>query len=129
MYKIYVNEILNIAIRYKIRNCYSNPLLVFDSYYTVNAGRNYLNDDIVNFIGSCKTVRYRGLVAAMKLCKQFVKKPGDTGGIYHPGKQEIFVNHIDPENEIQYILTSSGYPIGGEYYTNLGQLQITFRRL
>ena len=105
----------NIAIRYKIRNCYSNPLLVFDSYYTVNVGRNYLNDHNVNFIGSCNTVRFRGIVAAMKLCKQFVKKPGDTGCIYHPGKHEIFVNHIDPDNEIgnKHVLSNAFSPVLG----------------
>lgn len=71
------------------------PVLIFDSYYTDNEGRNYLNQNNVKFIGAVMTSRFRNLMDNLIEHGDMVEKPGQTASIFNSQTNELFVHHWD----------------------------------
>lgn len=78
------------------------PILTFDSFYTDNEGRRYLNENGYLFIGSVQTSRFRNLMDQLAEHADMVDKPGQTSDT-----NELFVHHWDILTDIgkKYVLS------------------------
>lgn len=72
-------------------------MLVFDSYYLDNAGRNLLLEKDVKFVASVQAHRFERLT---DLVKHKVEKPGQQAGVYKPETAELFVHVWDHNKDI-----------------------------
>jgi hypothetical protein len=102
----------SIAEFYAKRNKCPPPFIVFDSYYTDQAGRQHLNDKKVSFIGSVQKGRFQALEDTMKILCLKLDKPGQTRGIYNETTKELFVRHWDVNSNVgkKYCLTNAFIP-------------------
>jgi hypothetical protein len=95
-----IKEWGQIIQNFKVKNDNEGAILVNDSYYTTEAGRNWLNEGKIKFISAIATNRFPVLMDALALKGQQVTKPGQTAAIILPNTGELFVHHWDPDVNI-----------------------------
>lgn len=85
------------------------PVLTFDSLYTDNEGRRYLNENGHLFIGSVATNRFRGLMDQLAEYGDMVEKPGQTACLFNAKTNELFVHHWDVITDIgkKYVISNA----------------------
>jgi hypothetical protein len=104
-----IKEWGEIIKKFKEKNKNEGSVLVNDSYYTTEGGRQWLNDEKIKYICAIATNRFPLLMDAIALVGHQVTKPGETAAIILPTTGELFVHHWDPDVNVdkKYVLSNA----------------------
>ena len=75
-------------------------ILVFDSYYMVEAGRQWLNENELYYLASFKQMNFRDIVDQLRsLCPHGASKAGQYAAIYRNDSTELAVKYVENSKE------------------------------
>lgn len=83
------------------------PVVVFDSYYTDQQGREYLKAKKVPFIGAVIVSRFNLLSDILEEYGDKIRRDGDKAAIYNPRSKELFVHKRDRTLGDKYVISNA----------------------
>lgn len=96
----------------EIREMFSKPILVFDSYYMDEDGRKYLLNSKIPYIATIQPSKFSDLTENFDRFHLKVNKPGQNALLWNEETNEIFLHHYDINMNIgqKYLLSNAFYP-------------------
>ncbi len=81
------------------------PVLVFDSYYSSNASRQFLTDRGIKYIGAIRADRNKDILHSVDM----LSKRGESSAAYDATTNELLVHHYDVHTDVgkKYIMTNA----------------------
>jgi hypothetical protein len=83
------------------------PLLVYDSYYTDQKGRNYGLETGVRYIGAVNSVRFPSLIDIVDENVSPTINTGETQAIFKQSSSELFIRHKDKQGKVKHALSNA----------------------